>query len=687
MKEKIKIQSKQIVSVEEDSTELLDIIRKRDIKFPSVHLGFFKTVYAKIESANLNGVRLARQAVVNGISGLVGSQVNFEHLGAGFVMGTILDAWIAGDNIEVVYSMFKSVYPDEYERSVELAKEGELSVSFELLSERDTQESLEDGTIRLNDIDFVGMGHLMDNPPAEPTAKISEFAKKCKERLSHIQDRILVCASVIEKACDEVIESEHEDDEVKMPELFIVTTSDDRHFHVAEMDSDGNGVTISGHGEGKHPEPHKIVNWQIQLAKNADSETTDDGKHTHRIMNDIMAKIKEHIKVRADKWSSDITNNFPDSSFAVIEPAFLNGETGNKKARHLPFKDRNGRFDVTNYRIALDKLDTILPVTNSITTEELRKSAKEELDKHVNEIDEAIKATKKQGGVKSMNEEEIKKVKALRDELGDFAKDVKDEDLLNDEVVAELRKEATKATEKTDSEKEAEGDAGADGDKNEGTEKTDEEKAEELAFKTDSVEIRTFSIEEKDGVETVIENIERMTVTDFNALKEAKAKVEELESTLEAKNSEIETVRENAEKVGQTKVQLKDNEFTKDFKDEDYLDDEKVNEAIQVQADKETIAERKEELKENEYAKDFKDEDYLNEDKCELAKVKKEKDDLEATKDKVDASEDNKDDEAESDMNTGDQTDKPSKYSEVIAGIRQETSKATPKQKVYTRQK
>jgi len=239
MKEKIIIQSKQIVSIEEDSTELLDIIRKRDIKFPSVHLGFFKTIYAKIESPNLNGIRLARQAVVNGISGLVGSQVNFEHLGAGFVMGTILDAWIADDNIEVVYSMFKSVYPDEFERSVELAKEGELSVSFELLSERDTQENLEDGTIRLNDIDFVGMGHLMDNPPAEPAAKISEFAKRTQERLSRIsnvKDRELVCASIVEKACDEVLSEDHlTDDELKMPELFIVTTSDDQHFHVAEM--------------------------------------------------------------------------------------------------------------------------------------------------------------------------------------------------------------------------------------------------------------------------------------------------------------------------------------------------------------------------------------------------------------------------------------------------------------------
>ena len=53
MKEKIIVQSKQIISVEEDSKELLDIVRKRGIQVPSVHLGFFKSIYAKIEEPNL----------------------------------------------------------------------------------------------------------------------------------------------------------------------------------------------------------------------------------------------------------------------------------------------------------------------------------------------------------------------------------------------------------------------------------------------------------------------------------------------------------------------------------------------------------------------------------------------------------------------------------------------------------
>ena len=724
MKEKIQFQSKQIVSLDEDSKEILDIARKRGIKVPSVHLGFFKSIYAKIESSNLNGIRLGKEAVEKALPGLIGSQVNFEHMG--IIMGNNIDAWVnANDEIVVVFTMFKSVFPDEYERSIELAKEGKLSISFELLSEKESQDNLEDGTIRLNDIDFIGTGFLMDNPPAEPSAKISEFAKRTKERLSYIDDRELVCASVIEKACDEILADEHniDEDELKMPELFIVTTSDDNHFHVADMDFDGNGITISGHGEGKHPEPHDIVNWQIQVAKNADPET---GEHSHRILNEIMATIKEYVKVRADKWTSDIYNKFPDSSFAVIEPAYLNGETGDRKARHLAFLYRDGRFDLTNYRIALHKVDEILPITNSITTEELRKQAKEKLDEFsdvymkaeehlvifpagsskvkddkdhfpintigqarnalarvaqfdsvpswydgtlselVQKVKNAVKrqypsievSLKTQGGVKFMTQEEIQKIKALRDELGDLAKDVTDEDLLDDAKVAELRETAKKATDvesksdtKADEKKDEKKDKASEGDKGDvDSDKDDSEKAQER-------------------------------------IKELEGKVEELENTLEAKNSEIEAVRENAEKIGKAKVELKDNEFTKDFKDEDYLNEEKVSQAIQDQKDSETVATRKEELKDNEYAKDFKDEDYLNDDKVELVKVKKEKDDIVADKEAINASEN--DEEADPDLEIGDKNNDKGEtsYQKVIASIRQNANQQSSKQKVITRQK
>jgi len=574
MKEKIKFQSKQTVYAEEDSKEISIIAEKRGILIPSTHLGFFKTVYAKIEEANLNKIRLSAKAVNEALPGLIGSQVNFEHLGAGFLCGTILDAWInETDEIEVMYSFFKSIYPDEYEKSIELAKEGELAVSFELLSERDSQEFLSDGTIRLHDIDFQGMGHLMDNPPACPEAKIYEFAKVIRDRVKQCTDRELVYASKIEEKCNEIL--------------------------------------------------------------------------------------------NADKWTSDIYNNFPDSSFAVIEPAYKDGITGDKKARHLAFKDRDGRIDLTNYRIALDKVDEILPVTDSITTEELRKQAKEELDNFTDILANQKDENKpNQGGSQKMEftDEQKTQIKDLRAELGDFAKDISDEDLLNDEKVAELR------------------------------EAKESKKAEELAFKIDSVEIRTFSLEEKDGVETVVETVDRMTVTDFNAMKEAQVKVIELEATLEAKNSEIETVRENAEKIGQTKVQLQDNEYAKDFTDEDYLDDEKVAKAIQDQKDAEVIAERKEELKDNEYASDYTDEDYLNDDKVELAKVKKEKDELEVEANKettttTDLEEVVASTEAEPQMETGNgNVDEEKEHrSNVMASIRKDNTDNRTSQKVYER--
>ena len=614
MKEKFYAKS---VKIAEETDRIIEVAEKLGMVLPSTHTALLQAIYSPIEEANLNGIRLARHAVEKSLPGLISAQSNLEHLGQGFMTGIILDAFINdNDEIEIIFSFAKNLYPDEFERVIELIKTGDLSVSFELLSERDGQEHLDDGTTRLHDIDFQGVGLLLDNPPAFPGAKVFEFAKQCKERLATIPRKELICASQVEKTCDDILSNKHlTDEELKMPELFLVTSSDDRHFHVAKIDFDGNGKTISGHGEGKHSDPHMIVNWQIQVTNNADPET---GEHTHRIMNEIMAKIKEYIK--ADKWTSDIFNNFPDSSFAVIEPAFLNGDSTDIKARHLPFKDRNGKFDLTNYRIALDKVNEILPITDSITTEELRKQAKEELDKFLDKI-----AGQKQGGVKSMTEEQTKLIEELRVELGDFAKDVKDEDLLDEAVVAEIRKE-----------KEAK----------QAEEKSDSEKADDR-------------------------------------IKELEAKVEELEKALEAKDSEIEAVRENAEKIGKTKVQLKNNEFAKDFKDEDYLNDEKVEKAIQDQKNSETVVERKEELKDNEYAKDFKDEDYLNDDKVELAKVKQEKDELAKKKDKKTATKENEDKE---DMNTGDpDDDKDKSYKEVMASIRKDKKESRDKQTVYER--
>lgn len=423
MKEKIKFEAQSVTSAEA-SKDIIDIVKKRGISYPSDHLGFFKTVYARIETANRNGVRLARKAVEEALPGLVGAQTNFEHLRAGFLCGAILDAKINdNDEIEVVYSFFKSIYPEEYEQSLELMEEGKLSVSFELLADRDTQEKLEDGTVRLNDISFIGMGHLMEEDPAEPTARVFEFAKRVKNRVSHFPEKDLVMASKIEKACDNVLAEQHDE---KEPEIYLVTTNVDNHFHLAKIDWDGNGETITTNGTDDTNHTHRVVNWQIQ----------ESDAHAHQILDSIMATLKE-IKAK-------------------------------RNMKNVEKKQK---------------------------TEESK-----------------------------LNEEDKKKVDEIRAELGDVVAEASDEDLLNEEKVEAFRKQ-----------------------------KEDAEKA---------------SKEEDSELEKANERI-----------KELEAEIATLKSTLEAKDSEIEAVRENAEKIATLKIEMKDNPHVADFSDEDYLDESKVEQA------------------------------------------------------------------------------------------------------------
>lgn len=79
------------------------------------------------------------------------------------------------------------------------------------------------------------------------------------------------------------------------------------------------------------------------------------------------------------EWRRAYINELPDSSFAVIEPAYKRGEVKDKRCRHLPYKDMNGKVDIPHLRNALARMNQIVPVTDSISTEELRAEAKKVL--------------------------------------------------------------------------------------------------------------------------------------------------------------------------------------------------------------------------------------------------------------------------------------------------------------------
>lgn len=88
------------------------------------------------------------------------------------------------------------------------------------------------------------------------------------------------------------------------------------------------------------------------------------------------------------RWSRRFINRLPDSSFAVIEPAYERGETRDKNCRHLPHHGpggggtRNVNLDLPHLRNAFARAPLIKPVTDSISTEELRRRAMEHLEHH-----------------------------------------------------------------------------------------------------------------------------------------------------------------------------------------------------------------------------------------------------------------------------------------------------------------
>lgn len=90
----------------------------------------------------------------------------------------------------------------------------------------------------------------------------------------------------------------------------------------------------------------------------------------------LMSNISKTLeKDLAKKWTTKYINDLPNSAFIIIEPAYRKGTTDNKNARHLPYKDKEGKVDLPHLRNALARCNQIKAVTDSITTDSLRSKA------------------------------------------------------------------------------------------------------------------------------------------------------------------------------------------------------------------------------------------------------------------------------------------------------------------------
>lgn len=497
-----------------ENTDLLEIAKKRGILLPSPHLAIFKTIYAKIEEPNKNGVRLEREAVLESLPTLIGKQVNLNHWRKGFIVGHIIDASInEKDQIEVAFVFYKDVYIEDFDRAIEQFKKGDLTVSFELNSNKESREQLKDGTVRLHQIDFAGMGLLLDDEPAYPEAVVFEMAKKVQNRISQYVGADVMFAKEINERCNG-----------------ILTIAEIEAINKQSIDKDKKvkdklqGFKLPDLLENKDDlESQKQTNSPENTKDNEQkgSEKQEEGgekmaKPTVEEINKIKAELGDLCK----DWSDEDFANEVKLADARKIVAEIEKEAGEEKA----------------------------PVESEAKKEEAKEEVKEEKTESKEQKSEEAKETK----AEEVKAEETSEKKEEDAKMHQEVKMVQTQTVDVDDNGKEEVKETMERTVKTEFAEEKKAEASESDSK-----ETKKEEAKEEEVKDDSVEKLT---KENESLKARITELEK-------SLEDKTKEYDTLKSSIPQVQKDTITVYDLKKELG---------DFVKNFTDADFLNPEKV---------------------------------------------------------------------------------------------------------------
>jgi len=245
-------------------------------------------------------------------------------------------------------------------------------------------------------------------------------------------------------------------------------------------------------------------------------------------------------EIEAAKWTRKYINSLPDSSFAYIEPCYKRGDTKNKNARHLPYKDKNGKIDLPHLRNALARVNQIKPICPDTDREEAIATARKVLEAAAKKVgigdystSEASEPSDTDMEDDTMEEEtdvEIKKEEAQEVEEMSVAelKEYVDEKL---NAILEQISELTQSIASIKDEMKSE----------EASVKDDVEKEDELAERVEVVEKAlgdvSLKLEEMDNSE-MIENLKKSIDARDKLISEQKEMIESLTMRVEELENE-----------------------------------------------------------------------------------------------------------------------------------------------------
>jgi len=521
MNQKFYIEAK----VKKIDKDIKKAIKKANIQYPHPSLAFFKATYAKLEEANGNGVMLA-DSVKDDVSFLIGTQMNKNHYRSGYIMGEIIDAYLTKDNeIEVIFSFHKSVYPKEYEQALELMQKGKLTVSFELRVADKDVEVLANKVKKLHKVEFDGVGLLFAVRPAYRNAFVLETAMQQIENLFNQSNRELMFANINDIASKWT----------KIGQLIEETVRDKQSGGTVKMNKKAKDALLAKFKEDVTKELGEEVvkdwseeQWEAELQKRAETEEKTDNKASEENKEEAKSEetqteekkeesasyececlncgkvfaSEEHCKESkcpecgGEARRKDRPSKKNQKAEEETEEETAKDETKKEEAqktvveREKKTKETNEYDDETKEEKLKVESETVVTRDGKKTMEEKVKTETTYSYAQVEEIkaDYEKKLQEKDKEI-SFIKENATKIAEIRAEFGDFVKDYSDEDLFNDDKmeIAKLKKENAELKEKKtetasekeeDSEKETEKDDDTDLKATEDAEKKVEEKEE-----------------------------------------------------------------------------------------------------------------------------------------------------------------------------------------------------------------
>ena len=309
-------------------------------------------------------------------------RVFYEHKHDELPIGKVVSSTVDNNGLVVVVELSKGSHA---ENIWTLIKEGILN-SFSIGGRIIDAHSSRDGDgnsynvidkLELFEVSVVGL-------PANAEARfklVKSFNMTITEQIKEKEGRIQMAEQELKEKLEDSLNEAEELNKEENTES-SVKKSDDVVDEAEVLDEESEDISDSSleKKEGITDDVLDEVVNDDSNENNADEcNENDSANEVDKSQED--ASLKDEDSEKAE-WSTAYINALPNSSFAVIEPAYLEGITEDKRARHLPFKDDNGEVDLSHYRNALARVNQIKPITDSISMEELRSKASAELEKY-----------------------------------------------------------------------------------------------------------------------------------------------------------------------------------------------------------------------------------------------------------------------------------------------------------------